>query len=423
LKRTKVKYFQDPLYGQIAVASPLLLELIDSRAVQRLRHIRQLGVSYLTFLGAEHSRFSHSLGVMNLMGRALDHFEREGHARFTPETRALAQAAALLHDVGHCAFSHTLERGLIGHHERMGARLLREEPGLRAALKGRAGAVADLLEGRAKGPSARLIHDLLSGQLDMDRLDYLVRDAHYTGVNSGQVDLGRIIASLTVSQGRLAVKERGLLAVEEYFLARYFMYWKVYFHKTSRAMELQLMALMDRAKELWKAGALDRGTASPALAAVLDEGAAVGAAEFLDHDDADVMVAIKRWAAGGDPQLAQLAARFLARKKVKLVWEAATPEEDLSKAAASRVRALLGRRHPLAAESLLIVDRLGASPYDLSQPIMVVGERGRRELSACSRMVRDIARPQVHARYYVPAEDLAAVRALVKGEKGRHGKP
>ncbi|HTB21406.1 MAG TPA: HD domain-containing protein [bacterium] len=414
MTRRKVKYFQDPLYGQIAVDSPLLLGLIDSRAVQRLRQIRQLGVSYLTFLGAEHSRFSHSLGAMTLMGRALDHLEREDGLRFSPEGRELALAAALLHDIGHCAFSHTLERVLIGDHERMGVRLLREDHGLKALLRGRAGSLAAIMEGSAPGVEARLTHDLLSSQLDVDRLDYLVRDAHYTGVNSGKVDLDRIIASLTVSRGRLAVKERGLLAVEEYFLARYFMYWKVYFHKTSRAMELLLMALLQRAKDLWLVGRLPRETASPALAALLDKGESVGVADFLDHDDSDVMVAIKRWMRGPDPVLAGLAERFVSRRKVKLLWEAATPEEDLPLATRRRVRAWFERRRPGSAESLLIEDRLGASPYDLRRPIMVVGPRGRRELSTRSRVVRDIAKPHLHARYYVPTEDLGAVQALLK---------
>jgi HD superfamily phosphohydrolase len=419
MTRRKVKYFQDAIYGQIAVDSPLLLALIDSRAVQRLRQIRQLGVSYLTFLGAEHSRFSHSLGAMTLMGRALDHLEREEAVRFSPEGRELAQAAALLHDIGHCAFSHTLEHVLIGNHERMGARLLREEPGLKAILRGRAGVLAAVMEGQggeagALGAEGRLIHDLLSSQLDVDRLDYLVRDAHYTGVNSGQVDQERIIASFTVSRGRLAVKERGLLAVEEYFLARYFMYWKVYFHKTSRAMELLLVAVLQRAKDLWLEGLLPRETASPALAALLDKGESVGAGDFLDHDDSDVMVAVKRWSRGKDAVLAHLAKRFLERRKVKLLWEAATPEEDLPLRIRSRVRAWFERRHPGSSESLFIEDRLGASPYDLGNPIMVIGPRGRRELSTRSRVVRDIARPHLHARYYVPTEDLAAVQALLK---------
>lgn len=410
-----VKYFQDPLYGQIAVADPLLLALIDSPALQRLRQIRQLGVSYLTFLGAEHSRFSHSLGAMTLMGRALDHLEQEEGLRFSREGRTLALAGALLHDIGHCAFSHTLEGVLIGRHERLGVRLLREDPALRRLLGSRGPRLARLFEGKLPGSEARVIKDLLSSQLDVDRLDYLVRDAHYTGVNSGSVDLGRIIASFTVSQGRLAVKERGLLAVEEYFLARYFMYWKVYYHKTSRAMELLLKAVLVRAKELWRQGRLPRASASPALGAVLDRGGEVPVAAFLAHDDNDVMVAVKTWAQGPDAQLAALAARFLGRRKLKLVWEAATLAEDLKPSLRARVQDWLALRHPGEPEAWLVEDRLGGAPYDPADPVMVIGARGREELSRRSRIVRDIAGHNLHARYYVPQEDAAAVAAILAG--------
>jgi uncharacterized protein len=410
----KVKYFQDPLYGQIAVADAQLLGLIDSRAVQRLRQIRQLGVSYLTFLGAEHSRFSHSLGAMTLMGRALDHLEQEEGLRFSREGRSLALAGALLHDIGHCAFSHTLESVLIGRHERLGARLLREDPELKRLLGPRAPRLAALFEGRLAGREARVIKDLLSSQLDVDRLDYLVRDAHYTGVNSGSVDLGRIIASFTVSQGRLAVKERGLLAVEEYFLARYFMYWKVYYHKTSRAMELLLKSILAEAARLWRLGQLPRESASPALGRVLDRGPKVAVADFLEHDDSDVHVAVKHWAKGPDALLAALSQRFLRRRKLKLAWEAATLAEDLTPRQRSRVRELLQARHPGHAEAWLIEDRLGSAPYDPADPVMVVGQGGRQELSRRSKIVRDIAGANLHARYYVPQEDLPAVLKLLK---------
>ena len=413
--RRRVKYFQDPLYGQIAVADPLLLGLIDSRAVQRLRHIRQLGVSYLTFLGAEHSRFSHSLGAMTLMGRALQHLEQEEGIKIGRAGRELALAAALLHDIGHCAFSHTLETALIGHHERMGVRLLREEPELKRRLGPKGPRVAALMEGKLAGAEARLIHDLLSSQLDVDRLDYLVRDAHYTGVNSGSVDLGRIIASFTVHRGRLAVKERGLLAVEEYFLARYFMYWKVYYHKTSRALELLFKAVLGRAQALWRAGALPLDGVTPALAALFDQGGAVPVAAFLDHDDSDLMVAVKRWAVSGDAALALLAGRFLRRRKMRLLWEAESASDDLPKRARDLVQAYFARRHPGAAKDWLVEDRLGARPYDPADPVWVVGDGGRaRVLSERSKIVRDIAGRQLHARYYAPQEDLGALRILLK---------
>jgi hypothetical protein len=418
--RRRVKYFQDPLYGQIAVADRMLLGLIDSRAVQRLRHIRQLGVSYLTFLGAEHSRFSHSLGAMTLMELALQHLEQEEGLKVSAAGRELALAAALLHDIGHCAFSHTLEKELIGHHERMGARLLREDPELKALLGAKGPKLASLMEGRLPGAEARLIHDLLSSQLDVDRLDYLVRDAHYTGVNSGSVDLGRIIASFTVSQGRLAVKERGILAVEEYFLARYFMYWKVYYHKTSRALELLFKAVVRRAQALWKAGQLPADGVTPALAALFDRGGDAPVAAFLDHDDSDLMVAVKRWAAASDPALAQLADRFLRRRKVRLLWEAESFADDLPKKARDLVHAYFRRRHPGEPQDWMIEDRLTAKPYDVKDPVWVVGAGPRQELSARSKIVRDIARRQLHARYYVPQEDLGALQALLK--RAGHGR-
>ena len=414
MPRLQVKYFQDPLYGQIAVASPLLLGLIDSRAVQRLRQIRQLGVSYLTFLGAEHSRFSHSLGAMTLMDRALQHLEQEEGLRFSRQGRELALAGALLHDIGHCAFSHTLESTLGHHHEALGARLLREDPQLKRLLGARGAALANLMEGRTPTRELQIIHSLLSSQLDVDRLDYLVRDAHSTGVNSGQVDLGRIIASLTVRKGRLMVKERGLLAVEEYFLARYFMYWKVYYHKTSRAMELLMKAAVGRARTLWRAGKLPRHGVSPALASFLDRGAAVPVADFLDHDDSDVFVALKGWQKGPDPLLALLAGRFLRRQNLKLVWEAVTLEQDLAPKVRQRVRAYFEKKSPGSADAFFIEDRLGGAPYDLRDPVYVASADGEEELSRRSRVVRDIAGKNLHARYYVPAEDVSAVGKILK---------
>lgn len=414
MPRPTVKYFQDPLYGQIAVASPLLLSLIDSRAVQRLRQIRQLGVSYLTFLGAEHSRFAHSLGAMTLMDRALQHLEHEEGVRFSKSGRELALAGALLHDVGHCAYSHTLENVLGHHHEALGARLLREDPELKKILGTRGPILAALMEGKAPTRELRIIHSLLSSQLDVDRLDYLVRDAHSTGVNSGQVDLGRIIASFTVRKGKLMVKERGLLAVEEYFLARYFMYWKVYYHKTSRAMELLMKAAVGRARTLWRQGKLSRDSASPALAAFLDRGAAVPVSDFLDHDDSDVFVALKRWQHAADPLLASLASRFLRRKKLKLVWEALTLDQDLTPKQRQRVRDHFEKRQMGSSEVFFIEDRLGAAPYDLSDPVYVASANGEEELSRRSKVVRDIAGKNLHARYYVPAEDVAAITKILK---------
>jgi HD superfamily phosphohydrolase len=406
------KYFQDPVYGQIAVSSPLLISLIDARAVQRLKHIRQLGVAFFTFLGADHSRFSHSLGCMHLMGQVLDHLCREEGLRLSAQERENAAAAALLHDIGHSAFSHTLE-GVLGHrHEDMTARLILEDSQLKRILGNRGRGLAAFFRGNGSG----VVKDLVSSQLDVDRLDYLVRDAHYTGVNSGQVDLSRIIGSLTVRQSRLMVKEKALLAVEEYFLARYFMYWKVYFHKTSRGLELVLTGLIRRAKELHAKGLLELESLTPALKAFFEKGDQVGIRDFLDHDDSDVMVGIKRWQYGRDAVLAELSGRFLNRRKLKMIWEAKSLEQQLSPKKCQRIRAYFEALRPGSADYYFIEDSIGTLPYDLGQPVWLLCEDGRREdLARRSQMIRDITQKLVHARYYVPMEHVSAVQKLLKG--------
>lgn len=412
MPRSATKYFQDPIYGQISVSSPLLISLIDTRAVQRMKHIRQLGVAFFTFLGADHSRFSHSLGCMRLMGEVLEHLVKEEGLRISPDLRETALAAALLHDIGHCAFSHTLEGALGHHHEDMTARLMMEDPQLKKLLGGRARELSALFTGK----SSSVIKDLVSSQLDVDRLDYLVRDAHYTGVNSGQVDLSRIIGSLTVKQGRLMVKEKAVLAVEEYFLARYFMYWKVYFHKTSRGLELVLKGLIRRARELHAQGDLEPESLTPALRAFFEKGAKVGTRDFLDHDDSDVMVGVKRWQYGSDAVLAELSRRFLNRSKFKMVWEAKSLDEQLSPKKCQKMRDYFERLHPGSSDYFFIEDSIGTLPYDPSQPVWILKEDGKREdLARRSQMIRDITQKLVHARYYVPSEHAPAILKMIKG--------
>jgi HD superfamily phosphohydrolase len=409
------KYFQDPVYGPIPVASPTLLRLIDSRAVQRLKHVRQLGTSFFTFLGAEHSRFSHSLGCLHLMGVVLGHLEREEGLRLGRELRDLALASALLHDVGHCAFSHTLEGVLGYHHEAMTVRLIQEDPQLKGILGSAARPVAGLIEGRRGSGIQATLKDLVSSQLDVDRLDYLVRDAHHTGLNSGAVDVPRIVSNFALDRGKLVVRERGSLAVEEYFLARYFMYWKVYFHKTSRCLELILRALLKRARFCLEDGSLSAASLSPALAQLFRRGAGVGVRAFLDHDDSDVLVAIKAWQYEKDPILRDLAGRFLNRRKFKLLREARSLDELLSPRQTERIRAFLEERRPGSAEYYFFEDRFGDLPYDPQDPVYLLSDSGSRlELSARSELIQGITRKLVHARYYVPHEVEEDIKKLLK---------
>ncbi len=411
MARSVTKYFHDPVYGPIAVSSPLLLRLIDSRPVQRLKHVRQLGTSFFTFLGAEHSRFSHSIGCQHLMSQVLRHLEEDEGLRLSAASRETALAAALLHDVGHYAFSHTLE-GVLGHrHEEISVRLVLEDKDLKSVLGGAARDVAALIAGR--GSSG--LKDLVSSQLDVDRLDYLVRDAHHTGVDSGRVDVSRIVDNLTLHQGRLVVREKGSLAVEEYFLARYFMYWKVYFHKTSRCLELILKALLRRARELHREGRLQGEGLTPALRSLFEEGASVSLRAFLDHDDSDVLVGIKAWQYGSDPLLKELSRRFLTRRKYKLIREAHRIDEMYSGRQLKRVRDYFEKLHPGSADTLFFEDHFGNAPYDLEHPVHLLTPGGRlEELSARSEVIRAVTHKLVHARYYAPHEHAEKVLNLLK---------
>ena len=229
--------YHDPLHGAISLdrsqpAEALLVELIDTVPFQRLRRIRQLGPAYLTFHGAESSRFTHSLGVLQLARQALAGLERQ--APQLAEQRGLLYAAALLHDLGHAPFSHSGEEMFGLRHENWSGRLIREHPALRERLEafapGSANAVADLLEhSRCEQPA---IKALVSSQLDCDRLDYLLRDSYSTGASYGRLDLERILASLCLGpDGGLAVHPKGLMAVEHYLVVRNLMYRSVYNHR------------------------------------------------------------------------------------------------------------------------------------------------------------------------------------------------
>ena len=248
--------YHDPLHGGIALhsddpAEALVLELVDAAPFQRLRRIRQLGPAFLTFHGAESSRFTHSLGVFHIARQA---FQRllAMDSSLEPH-RGVLYAAALLHDLGHAPLSHTGEEMFGTHHERWSARIVREHPSIREPLErfqpGSSEAVAALLE---HGTSERrVIKDLVSSQLDCDRLDYLLRDSYSTGTSYGQLDLGRILAALTLApDGELAIHPKGLMAVEHYLVVRNLMYRSVYNHRLNVVCNWLLEQMIRLAREL-----------------------------------------------------------------------------------------------------------------------------------------------------------------------------
>ncbi|QKS72821.1 HD domain-containing protein [Paenalkalicoccus suaedae] len=243
------KVFKDPVHRYIHVRDELIWELVGTREFQRLRRIRQLGTTYLTFHGAEHTRFNHSLGVYEIMRRMVENLEKKGE--WDKDERLVCLAAALLHDVGHGPFSHSFEKVFHMDHEEWTRRIILGDTEINSVLS-RMGAdfpmrVADVI---AKTYDNKLIVSLISSQIDADRMDYLLRDAFYTGVSYGNFDMERILRVMRPSEDQAVFKQSGMHAVEDYIMSRYQMYWQVYFHPVSRSAEVILTKILHRAKHL-----------------------------------------------------------------------------------------------------------------------------------------------------------------------------
>lgn len=336
------KTLRDPIHGNLVLPDPLILDLVDTFEFQRLRRIRQLGSCFMVFHGAEHSRFQHALGTMWLMHSVLQRWDREGLLHLPPEVYKAALSAALLHDVGHGPFSHALELTFSGlDHEKLGHQII-------------LGPLAEVLESHGCDPNEvvalltnrhpePVLCELLSGQLDVDRMDYLQRDSIYTGVKYGLFDSERILATLVPlktaidetnlfaesRQARvLAIDPKGVLAVEEFLFSRYFMYWQVYLHRAVRSAELMLRLILKRAREVFE-NDVDEIWLPPNLRFLFAHDAADSALEFqknfLDLDDFDLFHAIKMWRHSKDEVLKDLSLRFLSRQLFKGVELAEQP--------------------------------------------------------------------------------------------------
>ena len=320
--KSRFKIFADPVHGFISVPPDLVLSLIDTPEVQRLRRIRQMGLGSLVFPGGEHTRFSHALGAMALMQDALNVLIEKGTSISSEETTA-ALAAALLHDVGHGPFSHTLEHVLIDqfHHEDMSRVLIKQ---LNSRFEGQLNLVLDIFENTYKKP---FFNKLLASQLDMDRLDYLRRDSFYTGVAEGVIGVERIIKTLHVplSEGNqsasIAIESKGSYAVQNFLFARRSMYWQVYLHKTVIAGDRLLAAIIERARTLVRSGfEAVKASCSPALLFFLEndiKGSDIDhptvIKSYCELDDSDILFSLKQWNQSEDPVLADLSTRFINR--------------------------------------------------------------------------------------------------------------
>jgi HD superfamily phosphohydrolase len=325
----KRKIFNDPVHGFIAIPNELTFDIIEHPFFQRLRRIRQLGLTPLVYPGALHTRFQHALGAMHLMGMAVDTLRQKGNEITQSEEDAVG-IAILMHDIGHGPFSHSLENSIVDGltHEELSLMMMNI---LNVQFDGR---LTDAISIFRDTYHKRFLHQLVSSQLDTDRLDYLKRDSYFTGVSEGVINTDRIIAMLNVIDDELVIEAKGIFTIEKFIMARRFMYWQVYFHKTVVAAEQMLIHVLNRAKELSEEGLTLFG--APALQFFLKNKFTVEDFEtrkevlgnFALLDDFDIYAAIKVWAFHEDKVLSYLSSSLMNRKlfRAELQYKPFDPE-------------------------------------------------------------------------------------------------
>lgn len=243
------KVFKDPVHRYIYVQDPLIWNLINTKEFQRLRRIRQLGTSYLTFHGAEHSRFSHSMGVYEITRKIISQFERSQYDDWPTEEKFVCLCAALLHDLGHGPFSHSIESVMKMHHEEWSCRLILGDTDVNKVLSAASEDLPQKVAAVITGDyEPGITVSLISSQLDADRMDYLLRDAYFTGVHYGTFDMERILRVMRPHRDQIVIKESGMHAVEDYLMSRYQMYWQVYFHPVTRGSEILLRKIFEESQ-------------------------------------------------------------------------------------------------------------------------------------------------------------------------------
>ena len=425
------RIYRDPVHNIIRLRTNddegrLLIRLIDTPEFQRLRRIKQLGLGLYTYQGAEHSRFTHSLGALHLMTRILD--QLTGRHNIDAADRVAARGAALLHDVGHGPFSHAMENILGVHHEQMTMRsVLSDETELGRLLHSYSRElpprIASIIEGTFK-PAA--LAQLVSSQLDVDRMDYLLRDSLMTGAKYGLYDLEWIINALQIDEerDRIYVAARGVFAVEEYLQARYYMFRQVYFHRTLRSAEAVLRSALRRALELVERGASVWCAPGTSFEKVL-RCQSLSITEHLEMDDSDVIFHMKQWQHSSDAVLSDLSRRFIGRRLFKAIDLDMPQEEREDFLDAARAAVTHRGFDP---EYYFVEDRASDVPYYGYYTAEGVEPRTRiyvedgyahpqiREISEVSEAVRGLGRGYELHRICFPAEVKEEVYELYHGK-------
>lgn len=414
-KLTEEKVFKDPVHHYVYVQDQTIWDLVNSREFQRLRRIRQLGTSYLTFHGAEHSRFSHSLGVYEITRRIISQFERNGYPDWPREEQLLCLCAALLHDLGHGPFSHSIEKVFATHHEEWTRRIVLGDSEVHHILHKADSLLPEKVAAViAKTYNKEIVVSLVSSQMDADRMDYLLRDAYFTGVNYGMFDLERILRMMRPYKGHIVVKESGMHAVEDYLMSRYQMYWQVYFHPVTRSAEILLSKIFVRAKTLYEEGYRFSFFIDPMKS--LFEGN-LTLQDYAKLDEAFMQMAFMQWSEERDPVLADLCSRFLHRRLFKYA-----PLERIDIPQLERIRDAMAREG-MDPAYYTEIDFPTDLPYDVYRPgeneeklpILLLDPKDQLfEISRKSEIVRSISGIRLGRHHLYFPEELLEAKGLAE---------
>jgi HD superfamily phosphohydrolase len=353
------KVFKDPVHRYVRVSDRVIWDLIATPEFQRLRRIKQLGTTYLTFHGAEHSRFNHSLGVYEIVRRMINKFRDDEN--WDKEARLLSLCAALLHDLGHGPFSHSFEKVFKLDHEQFTRKIITGNTNVNKILErvapGFSAKVADVI---GKTYKDKLVVSLISSQIDADRMDYLQRDAYYTGVSYGHFDMERILRVMRPIEDQVVIKSTGMHAVEDYIMSRYQMYWQVYFHPVTRSAEVILSKILHRASDLYKANYAFK--LRPAhFISFFEQNIALD--EYLKLDEAVVYYYFHLWQEEDDFILRDLCERFMNRRLLKYIEF--NPNTQMKEWMALY---RLFQEAGMDPEYYLVVDSSSDLPYDFYRP-------------------------------------------------------
>lgn len=402
-KLSEEKVFKDPVHRYIHVRDRVIWDLVGTKEFQRLRRIKQLGTTFLTFHGAEHSRFNHSLGVYEIVRRIIDDVFI-GRPEWNDDDRLLTLCAALLHDLGHGPFSHSFEKVFDFDHEDFTQNIVLGNTEVNAVLKKVSPnfpqQVAEVI---AKTSAKKLVVSLISSQIDADRMDYLQRDAYFTGVSYGQFDMERILRVMRPQEDQVVIKKSGMHAVEDYIMSRYQMYWQVYFHPVSRSAEVILTKILHRAKQLYENNYSFKNEPLHFYTFFTDK---VTLEDYLKLDESIILYYFQIWQEEDDDILSDLCQRFVNRNLFK--YAEFDPAKEYKKLAELT---RLFEKAGIDPEYYLVVDSSSDLPYDFYRPgeeeerlpihlLMKSGEL--KELSRESEIVDAISgkRRTDHKLYY-----------------------